>query len=184
MSDLRREQLLEALRHHVPEDLREAAALRRTRAYLRWLPRPFDEHADPTHVTASAVVLDGLGRVLLHRHRLLGAWMQPGGHLEPGEAPADACVRETLEETGITATHPGGGEPMIVHLDAHDGGRGHLHLDLRYLLTAPADALPAPGEGESPEVAWVDTEQARSRGDRSFAAALRAALTTWRGGPR
>ncbi len=30
-----------------------------------------------------------------------GGWFVPGGHVEFGETPLDAAVRETLEETGI-----------------------------------------------------------------------------------
>lgn len=30
-----------------------------------------------------------------------GTWAPPGGHLEFGEAPQDAAIRETMEETGI-----------------------------------------------------------------------------------
>jgi 8-oxo-dGTP diphosphatase len=41
------------------------------------------------------------GRVLLVRsHR--GFWSTPGGHLDYGESPAEAAVRETREETGVT----------------------------------------------------------------------------------
>jgi 8-oxo-dGTP pyrophosphatase MutT (NUDIX family) len=38
--------------------------------------------------------------VVLHRHRVLGIWVQPGGHIDSGETPWDAAVRETAEETG------------------------------------------------------------------------------------
>lgn len=41
------------------------------------------------------------GKVLLHRHRKLGMWLPSGGHIEQGELPYDAAVREVLEETGL-----------------------------------------------------------------------------------
>jgi 8-oxo-dGTP pyrophosphatase MutT (NUDIX family) len=172
-----------ALAAHVPRDERERHSLRHGRALLAWLRSPLDETADPTHVTGSAVVLDDDDRVLLHRHKRLGIWLQPGGHLDPGETPAQAAVRETLEETGVRAGHPDGG-PLLVHVDLHEGPRGHVHLDLRYLLLARADAPLRPAAGESPEVAWVSAAEARRRSDASLASAVDAALTRRRGGPR
>lgn len=50
---------------------------------------------------ASAVVVDGDGRVLLNRRADSGAWGLPGGIIEPGEEPADAAARECFEETGV-----------------------------------------------------------------------------------
>jgi ADP-ribose pyrophosphatase YjhB (NUDIX family) len=41
------------------------------------------------------------GRVLLHFHPKIGLWLPPGGHIEHGELPDDAAVREVLEETGV-----------------------------------------------------------------------------------
>ena len=142
--------------------LREVAALpmiddraRRSQvaflAALDHLGRPFDEHADPTHVTASAVVRSDAG-VLLHRHRRLGLWLQPGGHIDAGETPAQAAVREVAEETGLDAGHAAD-PPRIVHVDVHPGARGHTHLDVRYLLRARA-VPPRPPTGESQDVAW------------------------------
>ena len=142
---------------------------------LDWLRSPFDERADPAHVTGSAIVLDAVGRVLLHRHKRLGIWLQPGGHLDPGETPADAAVRETREETGLTAHHPAG-SPRLLHVDVHEGPRGHLHLDLRYLLHADGQAPFAPDLGESPEVVWLEPEAAARRSDASLASAVRCAV--------
>ncbi|MBD3785016.1 MAG: NUDIX domain-containing protein [Micrococcales bacterium] len=54
-------------------------------------------------VAAYAVVVDA-GRLLLTqlapRTGAEGRWTLPGGGLDPGEVPADAVVREVLEETG------------------------------------------------------------------------------------
>ena len=50
---------------------------------------------------ASVVVRDQGGRVLLVKHENDGAWVTPGGAVEPSEAPADAAVREIWEETGL-----------------------------------------------------------------------------------
>jgi ADP-ribose pyrophosphatase YjhB (NUDIX family) len=51
--------------------------------------------------TASVLVFDERGRVLLVRHVEGNVWTTPGGMIEPGETPADAAVRETYEETGL-----------------------------------------------------------------------------------
>jgi 8-oxo-dGTP diphosphatase len=53
-------------------------------------------------VAAYAVITDNQGRMLLPHWSEYGhsGWTMPGGGLDPGEDPADAAVREVLEETG------------------------------------------------------------------------------------
>jgi 8-oxo-dGTP pyrophosphatase MutT (NUDIX family) len=155
-----------------PVDDREAWARATILQALHELRRPFDEHADPTHITSSAVVVSDRG-VLLHRHKRLGLWLQPGGHVDPGEEPAAAAVRETREETGIVGEH----ERLpaaVAHVDVHDGGRGHTHLDLRYVLRASGDD-PRPPPGESQDAAWFPWPDAIAVADpglRGFLTAL------------
>jgi 8-oxo-dGTP pyrophosphatase MutT (NUDIX family) len=156
---------------HEPADGRERSSKEQALAFLDRLPRPL-EAVDPTHVTASAVVVGRRG-VLLHRHRKLGRWMQPGGHLDPAEEPAEAAVRECREETGLSVTHPWG-EPRLVHLDVHAAAAGHVHIDLRYLVEGP-DAPPEPEPGESQEVAWVSWDEAEALADEALAGALSVA---------
>lgn len=151
-----------------PVDAREARSRRLLLDGLARLPRPLDEDADPTHVTASALVVGPRG-VLLHRHKRLGMWLQPGGHVDPGEEPAVAALRETAEETGLPAEHAGG-VAALRHVDVHDGGRGHVHLDLRYHLTADGD--PDPPEGESRHVRWFGWDEAIGVADPGLRAAL------------
>jgi 8-oxo-dGTP pyrophosphatase MutT (NUDIX family) len=170
----RRQELLAALDRHTPATRLEAASLRRMRSLVRWLREPFDEAADPTHVTGSAIVVGDDGRVLLHRHKRLGIWLQPGGHADPGEDAAAAALRETHEETGLPARHPDAG-PRLLHVDVHEGPRGHVHLDVRYLLHAPTDVAFAPAAGESRQLAWFSPDAATDTGDRSLAEAIAAA---------
>lgn len=135
---------------------REVASRARFLAELDRLADPFSRDADPVHVTGSAIVTGPRGTVL-HWHKRLGGWLQPGGHIDAGETPWEAALRETHEETGLPVRHPDGG-PRLLHLDAHPAGP-HVHLDLRYLLEA-ADEDPAPPPGESPQVRWFSLAEA------------------------
>lgn len=51
--------------------------------------------------SASAVVADEEGRILLARRRDNDLWTIPGGAMDPGESIAETAVRETKEETGL-----------------------------------------------------------------------------------
>lgn len=154
-----------------PVDGREARSRQRMLVALDRLPAPFDRDADLTHVTGSAVIIGPSG-VLLHRHKRLGMWLQPGGHLEPGEPPWDAARREAEEETGLHF-EPWSDPPPLLHLDVHAGGRGHTHLDLRYLLRVAGDDAPRPAAGESQEVEWFAWPAAIDRADPGLAGLLR-----------
>ena len=162
----------DAVAAHRPGDERETAARQRILDVLADSLVPFDEHAGPEHVTGSAIVA-GLRGTILHLHKRLRRWMQPGGHVDPGEAPWQAALRESSEETGLELRHPEGG-PRLIHVDVHAAAKGHTHLDLRYLLLA-ADGEPAPAPGESPQVRWFAWDEALALSDESLAGALRLA---------
>jgi 8-oxo-dGTP pyrophosphatase MutT (NUDIX family) len=160
--------LLQQITAITPVDDRERDSIDAT---LEWLARPgdpYDQGASDHHVTASAFVVSPRG-VILHRHLHLGIWVQPGGHVDPGEEPEQAALRETIEETGlparlVTPVH-------VFHVDVHAGPRGHTHFDLRYILAAPP-VEPAPPAGESPDVFWFDFDAALERCEPSLVPAL------------
>lgn len=164
--------LIELVTAHRAADEREELSRAIILSELDRLDHPFDEDADLSHVTASAIVVGPRG-VVLHRHRRLHRWMQPGGHVESGESPSEAALRECVEETGLPVAHPADG-PTLVHVDVHTAARDHVHLDLRYLVLA-ADVTPSPAPGESPEVAWFTWEDALDIADAPLSEGLRSA---------
>lgn len=175
-ADALRRRVRDDVAARTPVDGREQVSIERfLHAYDR-LAQPFDIDADPVHVTGSGIVVGPRG-VLLHQHKRLGIWIQPGGHVDPGETPWEAALRETAEETGIEARFAGplrgDGTPELAHVDVHDGGRGHTHLDLRYLIDG-GEADPDPPEGESQQVAWFGWDGAIELADEGLCGALEA----------
>lgn len=131
--------LVDRCLEHFPE---EAKRLSRLRHQIDTCQEIFHRKTLPGHVTASGIVIRGQ-RMLMIRHPFLGRWLQPGGHVEPGEAPEQAGTREVLEETGMHCTlHEWHGANCIpIDIDIHvipanprKNAPQHLHYDFRYVL--------------------------------------------------
>ena len=83
----------------------------------------------------------------LHWHQKVGAWLPPGGHVEPNEDPVQAVRREISEETALDAVvipmraslpfaYPQQIDSPLTILveDVVDGRYGaHQHIDLVYV---------------------------------------------------
>ena len=52
-------------------------------------------------VGCSAAIINDEGKVLLTRRLDNGQWCLPSGGMEAGESPAETCIREIFEETGL-----------------------------------------------------------------------------------
>ncbi len=155
MTETMRRLVRRSVADRIPIDDAERASIVAFLAHYDALADPMDQELDAIHVTGSAIVTGQRGVVLL-RHKRLGLWLQPGGHIDPGETPWGAALREAEEETGLAARFAALGDngvPPLVHVDVHPGGRGHTHLDLRYLVDG-GEADPDPPAGESQEIAW------------------------------
>src|SRR5690349_525313 len=51
--------------------------------------------------SAGALIYDSQGRLLVLKPTYKKGWTIPGGQIDPGESPWDACRRETEEECGL-----------------------------------------------------------------------------------
>jgi 8-oxo-dGTP pyrophosphatase MutT (NUDIX family) len=108
------------------------------------------------HLTASALVLDASERsTLLTLHPRVGRWLQLGGHCEPADGSLRAAaLREAVEESGIAGLTI---SEQPLHLDVHPVtcslGVPTRHLDVRYLVRAPAGATPTIS-AESDDLRW------------------------------
>lgn len=134
--------------------------------------------------TASALVVEN-GRVLLVDHPSLGRWVQPGGHVETGETPDEAAIREVREETGVVASlvaRPSRGarrdgsvalpRPFSVH--AYPVREDHWHVDFAYLATVAGRDSTTPAVDRI-ETGWFGPGELRA-GERVDAHARRLAL--------
>jgi 8-oxo-dGTP pyrophosphatase MutT (NUDIX family) len=112
---------------------------------------------EPGHVTASAfVVCRTTECALLIFHRRLARWLQPGGHIEPGEIDLRvSAAREVLEETGIAL------EPdalRVFDVDVHvipasATAPVHNHYDVRFIAFVDDESGSAGSDAE--DLRWI-----------------------------
>jgi 8-oxo-dGTP pyrophosphatase MutT (NUDIX family) len=122
-------------------------------------PRLLTRDCAPAHVTASGLVLSPDARqTCLVLHGKLRRWVQPGGHLEAGDATvAGAAAREVLEETGLAAVDVGVPALLSRHGAPCAPGIVDWHLDVQYVLVS--EVVPPAVSAESHEVAWWPVDE-------------------------
>ena len=103
----------------------------------------------------SAVVacVDGTGRVLIVKQTagpFSGAWLLPGGNVEPKERLEDAARRELFEETGYRAARL----TPVARYEVRSAPAGRFHFLVHLFRGSEVSGTPRPEPGG--EVRWVD----------------------------
>jgi ADP-ribose pyrophosphatase YjhB (NUDIX family) len=127
-----------------------------------------EEYANPAP-TASALVRDGQGRILLARRAAdpgAGLWDLVGGFLVEGEEPLDALRREVREETGLDV-EPG---EFLGGLPDRYGETGPWTVNL-YWEARVAPGEPAPADDVA-ELVWFPARALPPREQFAFSNTL------------
>jgi 8-oxo-dGTP pyrophosphatase MutT (NUDIX family) len=148
-------------------------------------------------LTVSALVFtaEEPRRVLVHQHKRYPVVIQPGGHVDLGEHPWAAVLRELTEEAGIVpdqlavlsavAFTPGPGRfPAPVALDVHRISADAAHTDLVFAFVIDGVPRAQPQPGESLELSWLTVAEliahpAVPERIATLAASLEPAFTGW-----
>jgi 8-oxo-dGTP pyrophosphatase MutT (NUDIX family) len=155
----------ELLARYRPGDPAEAADLDRTLAMTSAAADPWRRDI-PLHVTGSALIVHpASGRVLLRWHERQQAWLQVGGHGDPGESdPLAIALREAREETGLADLVPWPDARLrhlvIVAVPANAVEPAHEHADLRFILATQDPDAARPERPDAP-LRWLSFPEAR-----------------------
>jgi 8-oxo-dGTP pyrophosphatase MutT (NUDIX family) len=154
----------ELLARYQPDGPAEAADLERIVAMTQTAADPWRRDI-PLHVTGSALIVHpASGRVLLRWHERQQAWLQVGGHGDPGESdPLAIALREAREETGLADLMPWPDARLrhlvIVNVPANAVEPAHEHADLRFILATRDPDAARPERPDAP-LRWLSFREA------------------------
>lgn len=107
---------------------------------------------------AGGVVFNPQGWVLILRHRR-GEWVFPKGHIDPGETPLQAALREVAEEAGVCASCL---DPERVFVTRYYNNRQEARAIHWFVLQSPA-SQPVLSEALFPEGAFMVAAEALAK---------------------
>ena len=109
-------------------------------------------------------------KVLLRMHEKYKKWLGVGGHIDPGEDPNEAAVREVKEEVGLDVKLHKSSTPTLSHkgyrelippafMNRHDINETHEHVALVFFAVSDIDKLHIHEGAEKAECRWFTKEE-------------------------
>lgn len=143
---------------------------------------------DKMDFTASVFVVHR-NKVLLRMHEKYKMWLSVGGHIELGEDPTEAAVREVKEEVGLDVELWKGNQRLLyddernkqlippISMNRHKTSGTHEHIDMIYFATSKSDDIVVSKElaDRSDEWRWLtkgELDTLKLRPDVKFFAQL------------
>jgi 8-oxo-dGTP pyrophosphatase MutT (NUDIX family) len=160
-----RDDLIIELKSYAPIDGEDTTCIDRFINLLQSDRCFYRDHFEPGHITGSAILLNQTGdQILMNHHKSLNMWLNFGGHCDGEEDVLAVAIRETMEESGITAIKPITSD--IIDIDIHTipandkkNEPTHCHYDIRYIMqmTGKQDAMIS---NESLALQWMTFDEA------------------------
>jgi len=108
---------------------------------------------DAPRITAIVGCIDDAGRILIVKQLagpFAGAWLLPGGRVEPDESPDDTARRELREETGYTVNEL----RPVARYEVRSAPIGRFHFLVHLFRGDRVSGTPRPEHGG--DVRWTD----------------------------
>lgn len=125
-------------------------------------------------LAVEVLVVDDDGVLAMERDagRDAGTWAFPGGHVQAGEHPETAAVRELVEETGLVVERPSLASLDVRAKSNRDGSHYVVHDYAVSRAAATGEVRPVDGEAAALSVhspVWLDEQEtfAGDEGERA-----------------
>jgi 8-oxo-dGTP pyrophosphatase MutT (NUDIX family) len=159
MMNMGRESILRMLKRYKEKYPEETATVDRFNQFISDNENCFHRSLKAGHITGSAWVVDKTGKkVLLTHHRILGRWLQMGGHADGQSDILAVAMREVEEESGLEKVEPSSSEifDIDLHLIPERGPEeAHFHYDIRFALVNSGSEKYTVSE-ESHDLSWIE----------------------------
>lgn len=152
-----------------PADERERMDIAAIIEFIAAHPNALNMNCEAGHVVGSGLVIHPESRrVLLHKHKKLGRWLQFGGHADYETDVAQVAKRETKEECGLSdlqlvSLYEDASVPVDVQVQNFDQRQQiplHYHFDMRFLFITHSPDKLVVADGESEDFWWVAIDEA------------------------
>lgn len=127
------------------------------------------------HFCVSVYVYDAKEqKVLLVKHKKMGLWVQPGGHVEPNESMEEAAIREVYEETGLTVELIGNRVPrnsdyiLPLAIQKNLVKDDHIHMDFVYVAKVIGDNELVQNIEETDGIKWYSLDEINDTNFETF----------------
>ncbi len=113
-------------------------------------------------------------KFLLVKHKKMGLWVQPGGHVEKDESMEEAAIREVYEETGLNIELLGIRKPrncdylLPLAIQKNLVKEDHIHMDFVYASRVKGKNELVQNTEETDGIKWYSLDEINDSNFETF----------------